>query len=236
MKRGSGKITTYILRCNGPDCRQDIDNRHKRRPHNCPQINWEACPTQMERSRLHLPIQHLANNGDAIAPIERDSSEVEDRTNGRITPEPNKIDQHAQRAEDPDRIQRGIRPLPDLDPNPTKREHLIPGKRPHRAPPGLNRRHGGKIRDEAGHDDEEDAAAAADDVIEDLGDGLVDDVFECGGGIAGAVGQYDGVEPAADPGEAEGDSDGPRGFGFGVFDFFGDVGGGVVVGLGGSQY
>lgn len=186
----------------------------------------------MERPALEPMPKQLAEYRNTIRPIERDSGKIENRRDSCIRAQTNQVDKHAAEAEEPDGVQRGVRQRADFIPDARAGQHLVAGKGPDGAGAGLDGGHGREVEDEEGGDGEEDAAAFADDVVEDLGDGLDDGRGEDGGWVAHGVGEDDGEEPAADPGEAERSGDGPWGFDGWVLDLLCDVRGGVVVGHG----
>lgn len=221
---------TNIFYGHRSDSRHHIDDRHERRPDARPDIDERARLPQMERPALEAMTEQLTEDGDTIRPIQRNSRKIKNSRNSRIGAQTNEIDEHAAEAEQPDGVQRGIRQRADFIPDARARQHLVAGESPDGAGAGLDGRHGREVEDEEGGDGEEDAAAFADNVVEDLGDGLDDGGGKDGGGVAHGVGEDDGEEPAADPGEAERCGDGPGGFDCGVLDLLCDVRGRVVVG------
>lgn len=93
----------------------------------------------------------------------------------------------------------------------------------------MDGRHGGEVEDDVCAHGEEDPAFAADDLVEDLCHGLHHGRGEFVGYIACCVCQNDGVQPPADPSEAQGEGNGPGGFDCGIFDFFSDMRSCVVI-------
>ena len=187
----------------------------------------------MKWAWLEFPECDLADDGNAVRPVERDSRQVEDSSNSRIGPQPDQSDQNTANAKQPHGINGRIRCLVNLVPNSRKRQHLVSRVRPDGAGPGLDGRHGGEVQHDERGDSEEDAAAFAHDVVEDLRNGLQDRRFEdrvIAAERAHGVCEHDSVQPAANVSEAERERDGPGGFNFGVFDFLGNVRGGIVVG------
>lgn len=214
------------------DSRHHIDDRHERRPDARPDVDERARLPQMERPALEAMTKQLTEDGDTIRPIQRNSRKIKNSRNSRIGAQTNEIDEHAAEAEEPDGVQRGIRQRTDFIPYPRARQHFVAGESPDGAGAGLDGGHGREVQHEEGGGGEEDAAAFSCDVVEDLSDGLDDWGGEDGGGVAHGVGEDDGEEPAADPGEAERCSDGPGGFDGGVLDFLCDMRGRIVVGHG----
>lgn len=222
----------YVFLGYRTDNRHNVNDRHKRSPDARPDINVRTRLPQMERPALEAMPKQLTEDWNTVRPVQRNSRKVEDRRDGRIRAQTNQIDEHTAEAEEPNRIQRGVRQRADFIPDMRAGQHLVAGKCPNGAGAGLDGGHGREVEDEEGGDGEEDAATFADDVIEDLGDGLGDGGGEDGGWIAHGVGKDDGEEPAADPGEAQRGGNGPWGFDGWVLDLLCDVRGGVVVGHG----
>ena len=158
----------------------------------------------MKRPALKLPIRQFTNNRNAVTPIQRDRCQIENRTDGRITAQPDQINGHAAEAKQPHRVDGRVGAFVDFEPDPGQGKEFVAGESPDGAGAGLDGRHGGEVEDEAGRYGEEDSAFAADVVVENLGDGLFDAVSEGVRRIAAAVGKDDGVEPSSYPGEAQG--------------------------------
>ena len=186
----------------------------------------------MERPPLELAVEHFANDWDTIRPIQRNGREVENGGDGGVRAQRDQIDEDARDGEEPDGVDRSIGPLVNFVPDSRKGQHFVAGVGPDGSGTGLNGRHGGEVEDETGGHSEENASVPPNNVVEDLSDGLINDIFERFAGIATAVRQDNGIEPASYPGEAEGEGNGPRGFDFGILDFLSDVGGCVVIGHG----
>jgi hypothetical protein len=59
----------------------------------------------MPWARSELAKQKLAQNGDAIAPVQRDGTDVEDARNSSVGAETDQVDSNAEEDGDPDSIQ-----------------------------------------------------------------------------------------------------------------------------------
>lgn len=71
----------------------------------------------MPRPPLKLVEAKLADDGDAVGPIERNGAEVEDGSDGDVASQSNQVDQNADDSVQPDGQHRGVRLLPDLVPD-----------------------------------------------------------------------------------------------------------------------
>ena len=223
---------SYVLRSHGPNGGHDVDDRDKCRPNDSPDVDRQARPPEMEGPSFEFPVFHFADDGDTVRPIQSNSRQVEDGRNGGVRAQTDQIDEHARDGEEPDRVNRGVGTLVDLVPDSRQGQHFVAGVRPDGAGAGLNGRHGREIEDEASGHGEEDASVPANDVVEDLSDGLSDGIIERVGGVAAAVSQHDGKKPSPYPGEAEREGNRPRCFNLRVLDLLGNVSSGVVVGHG----
>ena len=70
---------THILRRDRQDSRLNINDRDKGRPNRSVQIDPPAELAQMERPPLKFSKQHLADDRNHVAPIQRYSRQVEYR-------------------------------------------------------------------------------------------------------------------------------------------------------------
>ena len=173
------EYVSYILWRHGPDGRHDIDNSDKRGPTDSPYINRQASPPEVERPSLKLAVKHLTDDGNTIRPIESDGREVEDGSNGRVRSQSDQVDEYTRYGEKPDGVNRRIGPLVDLVPDSRQGQHFVPRVSPYRSGTGLNRGHGCEVENEASGYGKEDASVPPNDIVEDLGYGLDDDVIEC---------------------------------------------------------
>ena len=67
---------------------------------------------------LELAKDDFAEDGDAVAPVEGDGTDVEDTSDGGVGPEPDQIDGNAPKNRDPDGIKGCARTLIDNRPDP----------------------------------------------------------------------------------------------------------------------
>lgn len=193
----------YVLSRHRSNRRHNVNDGDKRRPNNSPNINRQAHCTKMERSALEFAILHLADNWNAVRPVQSNGSEIENSTDSNVRPETDQIDQDTGDAEQPDSVDGSIGCLVDLVPEAGTWQHLVTRKGPDGPGTGLNCSHSGKIQDEACGDNKEDASIPANHVVEDLSHWLIHNVPECVRWVTTTVGEHDGEEPATNPGEAE---------------------------------
>ena len=156
----------------------------------------------MKWPALEFAICQLAYNGDAVAPVQGDGRQIENRCNGCVRTQPDQVDQHGESREQPHAEHRSIGFLPDFVPDPAEGQHFVTGVGPDGAGACLDGRHGGEVEHDICTDGEEDAAAAADDFVEDLCHRLYNGRLQLVERITHCVSEDNGEEPAADPGEA----------------------------------
>lgn len=77
-------VRTHILCRYRHVSREDEDYARKSCPCHGPEIDDEAELSEVEGSRLKSAEQHLANDGNAVGPVERDRSHTEDGGNGEV--------------------------------------------------------------------------------------------------------------------------------------------------------
>lgn len=79
----------------------------------------------MPRTWLKLAIFELAEDGNNIAPVDGDCSNIEYASNGDVRPEPNKINSDAQRYGDPHSVDGSPSQRVDLSPDARAGEQTI---------------------------------------------------------------------------------------------------------------
>ena len=132
----------------------------------------------MKWPTLELAIKHLADDRDAVGPIQSDGGQIEDGRDGGVGSQTDQVDKDTGGNEEPDCVNWGIGLLVDLVPDSRQGKHFVAGVGPYCSSPGLDGCHGGEIENEAGGHGEEDASVPPNDVVEDLRYGLVDHVGE----------------------------------------------------------
>lgn len=180
---------------------------------------------------LELVEQDLAQDGDAVGPVQGDGAKVEDGRDGDVAAEADEVDEDADERIQPHGQDGGVGAAPDLVPHARPGQHLVAREGPDGAAAGLQGRDADKVHDDEGGHGEEDGGLLAHHVVVDLHDGLLDgrgqDVLGrvVRGQVQGAhaEGQDDGEEPSDHVGEAQG-----RGYGSWdrdcrVLCFFGDA-------------
>lgn len=157
----------------------------------------------MERTGLEVgaAVEHLARDGDTVGPVICDRGDAEDRGDGDVRAQCDQVDADTYRGHEPHGINRRLCLWMDFCPDPCERDHLVAGYGPKRACRPLHPDHSGEVEDYCGADGKEAAGLAAEDVVEDLSDGLVDWGVEEGLDVPRAVGEDYGEEPAGDVGE-----------------------------------
>lgn len=194
----------------------------------------------MPWTTLELVEKQLAQDGDAVRPVERNGTQVKDSRDRDVAAQTNEIDQNADEGIQPHSEHGRIGLAPDLVPNPATGQHLVTRKSPNGARSGLERGDADKVHDDESGHGEEDRGAFAHDVVVDLHDGLLDHAGEdvlgrvVGGEVEGthAEGQDNVEKPAHDVGEAQGGGNGRRDRHGRVLGLFGNVRRGIVVGHG----
>lgn len=238
--RGKNIGATHAIRSHGHDGREEEDDRDKSGPAACPDVDKHTDRAQGPRARLERVEDELAQNRDAVRPVQRNGAEVEDGGDGNVAAQANEVDEDANERVQPHGQDGGIGLFPNLVPDPAAGQHLVAGKGPDGAGAGLQGGDADKVHNDKRGDGEEDGSAFAHDVVVDLHDGLLDGAGEdvarrvVRGEVerAHAKGEHNVEEPADDVGEAQGGGDG-GGDGDGrVLGLFGNVGRGVVVGHG----
>lgn len=79
----------------------------------------------MPRSGLKLAVYQLADNRDAIGPIQGNGTNVEDGSNEYGAAKTNEVDENAQRGVQPDRVEWRLAALVNAVPVPGERDHLV---------------------------------------------------------------------------------------------------------------
>lgn len=185
-------VSTHSVRSNGPDRREEEDDRHKRSPRAGPDINEEAHRAEVPRPTLKLVEEKLAQDRDTVRPVQSNSAQVEDSRDGDIAAQANEVDQDADERVQPHSQDRGISALPDLVPHLGPGQHLVAGEGPDGAAAGLQGRDADEVHDDEGGHGEEDGRALAHHVVVDLHyrllDGRGEDVLRwvVGGQVQGA--------------------------------------------------
>ncbi|KAJ8610253.1 hypothetical protein MRB53_038656 [Persea americana] len=118
----------HVLRGYGQDCRQQEDDRNECRPGDGPEIDPEAEAAEVEGPRDELVAAHLADDGDAVRPVECDGGHVEDCRDGRVGAQPDQGDEDAEDDCQPDGVDGRVGAAIDLVPDAGEREELVAGE------------------------------------------------------------------------------------------------------------
>ena len=186
--RGRGEGETYIISLDGHDSREEENDRDKGRPSDSVDVDKLARPSEIPRARLEAVEEQLAQDGNAVRPVECDGAHVEDGRDGDVGPQPDEVDEHAQQGVDPHGGNGGVGARPYAVPDVAEGEHPVAREGPDGAAAGLHGGDADKVHDDESGDGEEDGRAFAHDVVEDLHDGLADGRGEDRGGAAHAEG------------------------------------------------
>ena len=93
-------------RCHWPYSWQNENDADKEGPEASPGIDKNAESAHMPRPGLELAKDYFAEDGDAIAPVEGDCTDVEDTRDGCVRSESDEIDNNTPKHRDPDSINR----------------------------------------------------------------------------------------------------------------------------------
>ena len=124
--------------------------------------------------RYELSEEKLAEDGDAIRPIERNGADVENTSNGRIGTETDQINDDAPEDGDPDSVERGAGQGVDLGPDTGEWQQAITREGEDSSPERLHGSEAYKLDDQETADGEEDSTGFAETVVENLGNWLHD--------------------------------------------------------------
>jgi len=124
--------------------------------------------------RSEFSKEKLAKNGNAIAPVQRDSTDVEDTGNCSIRAKTDQIDSDAEEDGDPDCIQWRSGHWVNFRPDRREGYKSVTGEGKDCSAKRLHGCEAHEFDDDQTSDGEEDAACLAEAVVEDLSDGLVD--------------------------------------------------------------
>lgn len=109
---------THVVGSNRHGGREQEDDRDKGRPHASPGVDEGAGLAEVPGAALELAEAELADDGDAVRPVEADGADVEDGRDGRVAAQADQVDQDAEQGVEPDGQDGRVRLLPDLVPYP----------------------------------------------------------------------------------------------------------------------
>lgn len=140
----------------------------------------------MPRPGLKPPKNNFTENRDTVTPIQRDCRDVEDAQDSRVGSETDEIDGDAPEDADPDCQDGSAGEGHDGGPEVGEWYQAIPRESKDGAAEGLHGGEGDEFDDHESAEGEDDAAGFAEDVEEDLPDGLFDAGGEDGVDVAHA--------------------------------------------------
>ena len=91
LGRGHG---AYVFWSHGSDGRHHVDDGDERGPDDGPDVDGQARPAEMEWSAFKLAVAHLADDGDAVGPVESDGCQIEDCSYGGVGAQTDQVDEH----------------------------------------------------------------------------------------------------------------------------------------------
>lgn len=108
---------THIVRSHGPNRGEHEDDRNKGSPRTSPDVDEEARGAEVPRPALELVEEELAEDGDAVRPVQCDGAQVEDTRDGDVAAQPDEINHDADERVQPHGEDGGVGTLPDLVPH-----------------------------------------------------------------------------------------------------------------------
>lgn len=125
LKRLSSEMVTYIGCRNRHRCREQENDRYKRSPYASPPIDKRACFAKIPWSTFELAEEKLADDWDAVRPIQANGTNVKNCGDRDIAAESDEVNQNTQKGVEPHGQDRRARLLPDLVPNMRTGQHLV---------------------------------------------------------------------------------------------------------------
>ena len=183
----------------------------------------------MPRTWLETATNELADDGDAVRPVQSNGTDVEDGRNGDVGTESDQVDGGAEDDRQPDGNDRGVGALVNDLPVLGSWEQTIAREGEDGTGQRLNGNHADGVDDEESAHSEDDGTLGTKVVLEDLNDGLFERAGKDFSRVTHGESQDDGKEPADDVSQSHGDEDGPRGLGLWLVDLFSNMCGGIVI-------
>lgn len=168
------KTGTHIVRSHGPNRGEEENYRNKGGPRAGPGVDEEARATKVPGPALKLVEEELAQDGDAVRPVQGDGAQVKDARDGDVAAQPDEVDQDADESVQPHCQNRCVGPFPNLIPHLRPGKHFVTGEGPDGAAAGLQGRNADEIHNNEGGHGEEDGSVLAHHVVVDLHHGLLD--------------------------------------------------------------
>lgn len=107
----------HVRRIDGSNRGHDEDDGHEQGPDAGPGVDKIAEFTHVEGARFKAGRNDLAEDGNAIGPVQRDGRDVEDTANGSVRSQPDQIDADAEDRGDPDGEERDLGEAVDTGPD-----------------------------------------------------------------------------------------------------------------------
>jgi hypothetical protein len=90
---GRGGKETYVFSRNGHCGWEQEDDGHKGGPDASPRVDEGACLAEMPWAPLELAVEELAEDWDAVRPIQADGTNVENGRDGDVAAQTDEVDQ-----------------------------------------------------------------------------------------------------------------------------------------------
>lgn len=156
---------THIISCHRHDGWEEEDDADEGCPATSPDVDELARLAKMPRPSLELVEEELADDRDAVGPVKRNGTEVEDGRDSDVAPQPDQVDQNADDCVQPHSKHRRVRLLPDLVPDAGAGQELVASESPDRARAGLQGCNAHEVHDQECCDGEKDGRTLAHHVV-----------------------------------------------------------------------
>jgi hypothetical protein len=123
--------------------------------------------------RSELPKHKLAQNRNAVAPVQRNGTDVEDTRNSSVRAETNQVDGNAEEHRDPNSVQWRSGHRVDFCPYSGEGQETITGESEDCSAKGLHGCEADELDNNQAGNRKKDSATFSEAVVEDLSDGLV---------------------------------------------------------------
>lgn len=229
LERDGRGFDTYGLSGDRHRGRENEDDADEQSPQTGPDVDDGAEWTHMPGTRLELAKEQLAQNGNAVAPIQGNSTDRENTRNSSVGAKTNQVDGNAEEDGHPHSVEGGSSPGSNLDPHIGEGQHAITGEGEDSATKRLHGSESHELDDNKTRNGEEHTTTLAQAVVEDLSDRLSHRRGENLVGVAHAEAKYNVEQEASDIGEQHGRGNSPGSLEFGIVNLLGDMGSCIVV-------
>lgn len=186
----------------------------------------------MPGTRLEFAKEQLAQNWNAVAPVQGNSTDRENTSNGCVRAKTNQVDGDAEEDRHPHSVEGSSSPRSNLSPHVGERQQAVAREGENSSAKGLHGSEGHELDDDQTRNREEHTTALAEAVIEDLGDRLGHGRGEDFVRVAHTEAEHNVEQETSDIGKQHGERDRPGSLELGSVDLLGNVGSRIVVGHG----